>query len=117
MKKRKTRTSGDVTRIHQNWKPPTGPRCQRAVISWPAAARTPRPAAKESQKDSATRSSESRERMPNPPARITHRASTSHQDIGPHQKSSGSAFVELKRRKQRTSPMLDGLKMWLPRTL
>ena len=44
-------------------------------------------------------------------------ASAIHQDIGPHQKSSGSARVRPRIRKQRTRPMFDGLKTWLPRHL
>ena len=46
-----------------------------------------------------------------PPTMIAN-ASTSHGDIGPHQKSSGSARAGPSRRKQRTSPKFDGLKMW-----
>ena len=115
MKKRKTRISGEVTRSHQNEKPPIGPRCQRAVIWWPAAARIPIPIANVAQNERATRRRERRERIVKPPARITARATTSQTDIGPHQKSSGSAFVTGSSRKQRTSPMFDGLKMWLPR--
>ena len=49
MKKRKTRTSGDVTSSHQRSKPAIGPRCHGAVISWPAAASTATPAANVSQ--------------------------------------------------------------------
>ena len=41
-------------------------------------------------------------------------ASAIHADIGPHQKSSGSARLEPSTRKQRTSPMFDGLKTWRP---
>ncbi len=115
MKKRKTRISGEVTSTHQNESPRSGPRCQRAVISWSAAARTASPAANVTQNVSATRSSESRERMANPPARMITSASTSHTDIGPHQKSSGSAFDTGSARKQRTSPMFDGLKGCAPR--
>ena len=117
MKKRKTRISGEVTRSHQNEKPPIGPRCQRAVIWWPAAARIAIPTAKVAQKERATRSSERRDRIVKPPARITASATTSQTDIGPHQKSSGSAFVTGSSRKQTTRPMFDGLKMWLPRNV
>ena len=42
-------------------------------------------------------------------------ASPSHQDIGPHQKSSGSARLRPRMRKQRTRPKFDGLKTWPPR--
>ncbi len=73
------------------------------------------PAANDSQKQIAIQSSFSRERIRNPPARITASASTSHVDIGPHQKSSGSARPRPRIRKQRTSPMFDGLKMCAPR--
>ena len=41
-------------------------------------------------------------------------ASTSQGDIGPHQKSSGSARDEPSTRKQSTSPKFDGLKMCRP---
>src|SRR5437763_11512404 len=93
-----------------------GPRCQRAVTSCPAAASTASAPAKATQNESATRSSFRRDRIEKPPVTITASASTSHHDVGPHQKSSGSACDELSSRKHRTSPMFDGLKMWLPRT-
>ena len=44
-------------------------------------------------------------------------ARASHADIGPHQKSSGSARSGPSSRKQRTSPKFDGLKMCEPRKL
>jgi hypothetical protein len=50
-----------------------------------------------------------------PPMMIAN-ASTSHGDIGPHQKSSGSARAGPSSRKQRTRPKFDGLKMWRPPT-
>ena len=65
MKKRKTRISGEKTRTRQNSQPVIGPRCQRAVISWPLAASTARPAAKASQKPTAISSSFSRRRIEN----------------------------------------------------
>ena len=91
MKKRNTSTSGEVTSTHHSWKPEIGPRCQRAVIVWPARASTPIAAANVTQKPSATRSSFSRRRMANPPATMIASASASQTDIGPHQKSSGAA--------------------------
>ena len=50
MKKRKIITSGERTSTRQKSKPVIGPRCQRAVISWPLAAITAIPAAKVIQK-------------------------------------------------------------------
>ena len=50
-----------------------------------------------------------------PPATISAMASASQRDIGPHQKSSGSARVSPSTRKQRTSPKFEGLKTWRPR--
>src|SRR5438034_10113724 len=117
MKKRKTSTSGDVSSTHQKYAPVIGPGCQRAVIAWPVAASTAIPAAKLSQKPTATTSSLSRERIVKPPTRMIASASASHDDIGPHQKSSGSARLRLSARKQMTSPMFDGLKIWPPRHL
>jgi hypothetical protein len=75
------------------------------------------PAAKESQKPTAITSRCSRVRIANPPPTITISASASQPDIGPHQKSSGSARVGPSKRKQTTSPMFDGLKMCRPSTL
>jgi len=46
---------------------------------------------------------------------MTASASASQADIGPHQKSSGAARARPSRRKQRTRPMFDGLKMCSPR--
>ena len=79
MKKRKTSTSGEVTSTSQKSKPVIGPRCQRATISCPLSASTPIPAAKVTQNASAIQSSRRRDRMRNPPARITTSASTSHE--------------------------------------
>ena len=53
--------------------------------------------------------------MAKPPIEITTSAPTSQPDIGPHQKSSGSARVRPRARKQTTSPMFDGLKTCSPR--
>ena len=53
MKKRKTRISGEKTRIRQSSQPSIGPRCQRAVIAWPVAASTASPAAKATQNPTA----------------------------------------------------------------
>ena len=50
MKKRKTRISGEKTSTRQKCQSSTGPRCQRAVIAWPLAASTARPAANVTQK-------------------------------------------------------------------
>src|SRR5689334_10364482 len=86
MKNRNTSTSGEVISTHQKWRPPIGPRCQRAVISCPAAASTASPAANATQNDSATRSSFRRDRIEKPPVTITTSANTSHHDVGPHQK-------------------------------
>jgi hypothetical protein len=115
MKKRNTSTSGEVTSTHHSWNPEIGPRCQRAVIVCPASARIPITIAKVIQKPIATRSSFSRERMRKPPATMIASASASQADIGPHQKSSGAARVRPSRRKQRTRPTLEGLKMCSPR--
>src|SRR4051812_20229767 len=117
MKKRKTMTSGEVTSTHQKWLPVIGPRCQRAIISCPDAASTPIPTAKDAQKTRAMRSRCRRERITNPPVRMIARASAIHHDMGPHQKSSGSARVRPRARKQTTRPKLDGLNTWLPRHL
>ncbi len=114
MKNRNTSTSGDVMSTSQKWKPVIGPRCQCASIVCPERASTPIPTANVAQKPSATRSSFSRPRIVNPPARITPSASASHTDIGPHQKSSGVARLRPRIRKQRTRPMFDGLKMCSP---
>ena len=70
-----------------------GPRCQRATISCPLAARIAIPTAKDSQNARAIHSSFSRDRIANPPVRMIPSASAIHHDIGPHQKSSGSARV------------------------
>ena len=115
MKKRKTSTSGEVRSDHQKYGPVIGPRCQRAVIVCPVAASTAIPAANASQKPSAIQSNFSRDRMRRPPLTITTNASRSHGETGPHQKSSGSTRVRPSTRKQRTSPMLDGLKTCEPR--
>ena len=53
--------------------------------------------------------------MANPPTTMIASASASAGDIGPHQKSSGSARSGPNSRKQRTSPKFDGLKTWAPR--
>ena len=111
MKNRKTRTSGDVTSVHQRSKPPIGPRCHTAVISCPVAARTAIPAANVSQNPAAIGTSCSRERIASPPPTMSTSASASHTDIGPHQNGSGSARSGPIRTKQRTSPKFDGLKM------
>src|SRR3954465_5947719 len=110
MKKRKTRISGEVTRVHQKYAPVIGPRCQRADIACPVAASTPTPAANATQKPTAIPSSFSRVRIKTAPPTMIAKARPSHGDIGPHQKSSGSARVRGSTRKQRTSPKLDGLK-------
>src|SRR5438105_7661621 len=115
MKKRKTSTSGEVRSTHQKYAPVIEPRCQRAVIVWPPAASTAMPAANENQNESAITSSLRRERIANPPARMIANASPSDGDIGPHQKSSGSARPRPSTRKQSTRPKFDGLKMWPPR--
>ncbi len=109
MKKRKTSTSGEVTSTHHSSKPPIGPRCQRAVSSCPVAASSPIPAANAAQKPSATRRSRSRERIANPPARMIARASASHADIGPHQKSSGSARVSAEEEEAGDEPDVRGV--------
>src|SRR3954453_541559 len=109
MKKRKTRISGEVTSVHQKYAPVTGPRCQRADIACPVAASTPMPAAKATQKPTAIPSSFSRGGTPPAPPTMITNASASHGDIGPHQKSSGSAIVLGSTKKQRTSPKFDGL--------
>src|SRR5581483_8999166 len=93
---KKTSTSGEETSTHQKEKPWIGPRCQRAVITWPASASPPIPTAHAAQKTS---------------------ASAIHHDIGPHQKSSGSTRVRPSSRNTATSPMFDGLKMCSPRHL
>ena len=53
--------------------------------------------------------------MVRPPTTIRAIATASHSDIGPHQKSSGSARPFPSTRKQRTSPKFEGLKTWRPR--
>ncbi len=75
------------------------------------------PAANESQKPTAITSRCSRVRIASPPPTMTISASASQPDIGPHQKSSGSARSGPRSRKQTTSPMFDGLKMCEPPTL
>ena len=91
MKNRKTSTSGELIRIHHRFQPVIGPRCQRAVIWWPASASTPIPTANDAQNPSATRRRCRRRRIVNPPVTMIASASAIHHDIGPHQKSSGSA--------------------------
>ena len=49
-----------------------------------------------------------------PPVTMIASASPIHHDIGPHQKSSGSARPRPRMRKQTTSPMFDGLKTCSP---
>ena len=115
MKKRNTRISGENTRIRHSSESVIGPRCQRAVIAWSVAASTAIPAANTSQKPIATPIKRSRRRIAKPPATIRVRASASHTDIGPHQKSRGSARDEPRTRKHTTRPKLDGLKTWRPR--
>ncbi len=115
MKNRNTRISGENTRIRHSSAPVIGPRCQRAVIAWSVVASTAMPAAKTTQKLIATPSKWSRRRIAKPPATIRVSASASHTDIGPHQKSRGSARPEPSSRKHATSPKLDGLKTCRPR--
>jgi hypothetical protein len=86
MKKRKTRISGEETSAHQNVRPVSGPRCQRATIPCPVSARMPIPTAKVIQKATAMTSSRSRARMRKPPAMISASAIAIHADIGAHQK-------------------------------
>jgi hypothetical protein len=114
MKKKKTSTSGDVIRIHQRFHPAIGPRCQRAVIWCPASASTPIPSANDAQNPSATRSRCSRRRIVNPPVTMIASASAIHHDIGPHQKSSGSARPRPRIRKHATRPMFEGLNTCSP---
>ena len=71
--------------------PVIGPRCQRAVIAWPHSASTPMPRRTTARSRARRAAEPSRERIAKPPATITASASTSHGDIGPHQKSSGAA--------------------------
>src|SRR5215208_6511005 len=73
------------------------------------------PAANDTQNQIAIGSSLSRERITKPPLTMIPSASAIHHDIGPHQKSSGSARSLPSTRKQSTSPKFDGLKMWPPR--
>ena len=73
------------------------------------------PAANASQKPTAIASRCSRERIARPPTTMIASASASQVDIGPHQKSSGSARILPRARKQRTSPKFDGLKTCRPR--
>ncbi len=115
MKKRKTSTSGEVSSAHQKYGPVIGPRCQRATIACPVAASTAIPAANETQKPTAIQSSLRRERISSPPVTITTNANASHGETGPHQKSSGSARVRPRIRKQATRPKFEGLKTWPPR--
>ena len=115
MKNRKTRISGEKARTFQNSQSETGPRCQRASIAWPLAARTPRLTANVAQNVSAIESRRRRRRIAKPPPTMSASASASHRDIGPHQNSSGSASSGPSSRKQSTSPKFDGLKMWRPR--
>ena len=115
MKKRKTRTSGDVTSVHQSSKPTIGPTCHAAVMTCPLAASTPIPAAKASQNPTAIPVRCSRPRIAKPPATMIASASTSAGETGPHQKARGSARSGPSRRKQGTRPKFEGLKMWRPR--
>ena len=117
MKKRKTRTSGEVTRSHHRSTPAIGPRCHAAVISCPVAASTATPAANVSQKPAAIPTRCSRERIASPPPTMSASASASHTDIGPHQNASGSACSGPRSTKQSTSPKFEGLKMCRPRKL
>ena len=114
MKKKKTSTSGEVTRTHQNEKPWIGPRCQRAVIACPPSATRPMPTANAAQNESATRKSDNRRRIAKPALTMITSARAIHHDIGPHQKSSGSTRERPSARNTTTSPMLDGLKMCRP---
>ena len=116
MKKRKTRISGDVSRTDQRYAPAIGPRCQRAAIVCPVAASTATPRAKVHQNATARPSSFRRPRIRLAPPTMIANANPSHGDIGPHQKSSGSARPGPSRRKQRTRPKFDGLKMCRPPT-
>ena len=111
MKKRKTRISGENARTRQKYQSETGPRCQRAVMSWPLAASTAMLATKVTQKVTAMCSSRSRRRIAKPPPMMIASASASQDPIGPHQNSSGSASSGPSSRKQRTSPKFEGLKM------
>ncbi len=114
MKNRKTRISGEKTSARQKAASEIGPRCQRAVIAWPLAASTAIPPANAIQKPAASPTRWRRLRIANPPVTMIASASASHTDIGPHQKSSGSAYAEPRIRKQATSPKFDGLKMCRP---
>ena len=78
MKKRKMSTSGEKTSTRQNSKPVIGPRCQRAVISWPAAAITPIPIANVTQNVTAIASRWSRSRIVKTPTTMIPSASTIH---------------------------------------
>jgi hypothetical protein len=104
-----------VTSTHQNAQPSIGPRCQRAVIEWPLAASTPIPVANAIQKATAIDRMRSRPRIVSPPVRMIANANASGGDIGPHQKSSGSARGAPRSNRHSTSPMFDGLKMCRPR--
>src|SRR5215510_12008427 len=74
-------------------------------------------AAKETQKPIAIPSRWRRRRIASPPTTMIASARAIQGDIGPHQKSSGSARSDPRMRKHSTSPKFDGLKMWLPRHL
>ena len=113
MKNRKTRISGRGDEQPPEVRPPIGPRCQRAVIAWPDAARTPTPAAKVSQ-NAAGDPQQLQPRQDDQPADDDQRQ-REHEprtDIGPHQKSSGSARSGRAARSTATRPKFDGLKTW-----
>jgi hypothetical protein len=117
MKKRKIRTSGENSSTRQKSKPVIGPRCQRAVISCPASAIRPIPTAKVSQNVTAIASRCSRERIETAPTRMIASASTIQEDIGPHQRASGSARPGPSTTKHSASAKLDGLRKWRPRNV
>ena len=71
MKKRKIRTSGDVTTTRQKSNPQTGAKAQLAVMQWPDAASRPSPSASVTQNVPARPSSLSRRVMSTPPTMIT----------------------------------------------
>ena len=116
MKKRKTRISGENARIGPEVEaldgaevPPRGHRMPRRRDHGHRGRRTRARTRAPSRAAGGARGSRSR------PTTMIASASARAGDIGPHQKSSGSARPGPAARKQRTSPKFDGLKTWAPR--
>src|SRR5690606_11143661 len=115
MKNTKMSTSGDRANVVQNCIPATGPRFHRAVMAWPLIASTPMRAANTDQNATDTRSRSSRRVTSTPPTTTIAYVAARPTDIGPHQRSCGSAIPEPRTRNVTTNARLDGLKSGRPR--